>query len=105
MNTQSVNIQLNAATNLLTALQAAIEELPAKYRNKLPGANHIGDVLYRLSVAKAEVNGTPLPVKEVQHMAGDDLLAEIIEESRYQKPPDISNEPAIVEILAALQSK
>lgn len=63
MNTNSVNTQLNAATNLLTSMQSAIEELPAKYRKKLPGSAHIGDVLYRLSVAKAEVNGTPLPVK------------------------------------------
>lgn len=72
MNTQSVNIQLNAATSLLTSMQSAIEELPARYRKKLPGASHIGDVLYRLSVAKAEVNGTAMPVKPAVDSTGLD---------------------------------
>lgn len=77
MNTQSVNIQLNAAINLLTSMQPAIEELPAKYRKKLPGANYIGDVLYRLNVAKAEVNDTPMPVKPA--LEDTDGLSEIID--------------------------
>lgn len=77
MNKSSVNIQLNAATNLLTSMQSAIEALPAKYRKTLPGASHIGEVLFRLGIAKAEVNGTPLPVKPPLEDA--DGLAEIID--------------------------
>lgn len=78
MNTQSINLQLTAATQLLTALQAGIADLPAKYRNKLPGSNYIGDVIYRLQVAKAEVNGTAMPVR-VPAPDADDPLFDIID--------------------------
>lgn len=74
MNTDLVLLQINSAISVFERMAASIEKLP-EYR-KIDGAIWIYDAIRRLEVAKAEVQGQPLPTPPVADVPADfDFIA------------------------------
>lgn len=77
MNNNTVLLQINSAINLLKGLKSGIAELPQRQQRKIPGSSYIADVIRRLEIAKAEINGEPWPTAPVTEI--DPALAELID--------------------------